>query len=156
MTTSTETRAAVHSTFRLERAYAVPPARVFRAFAETEAKRRWFVEGEGWEVFEYTADFRVGGREFSRFRFGTGPEIVNECVYLDIVPDERLIFAYRMATAEAPMSASLTTIELLPQGSGTLLVQTEQGAYLDGADDGTNREAGWRELLEFLAREVEG
>jgi uncharacterized protein YndB with AHSA1/START domain len=54
------------------------------------------------------------------------------------------------------MSASLVTIELTPQGSGTLLVQTEQGAYLDGSDDGTDREAGWRELLENLAREVEG
>ena len=156
MTTTTETRPAVHSTFRLERAYAAPPARVFRAFAETEAKRRWFVEGEGWEVFEYTADFRVGGREVSRFRFGTGPEVVNEAMYLDIVPDARLVFAYRMATEAGPMSASLTTIELVPQGTGTLLVQTEQGAYLDGADDGTQREAGWRELLESLAREVEG
>ena len=38
----------------------------------------------------------------------------------------------------------------------TLLVHTEQGAYLDGLDDGTGREAGWRDLLEALAREVEG
>lgn len=156
MTTTTETRAAVHSTFRIERAYAAPPARVFRAFAETEAKRRWFVEGEGWEVFEYTADFRVGGHEYSRFSFRGGPAIENETVFLDIVPDERLIFAYRMAMAGAPMSASLTTIELIPQGSGTLLVQTEQGAYLDGADDGTGREEGWRHLLDRLAQEVEG
>lgn len=160
MTTTTtirpEAAAAVHSTFRLERAYAVPPARVFRAFAETEAKRRWFVEGEGSETFEYTADFRAGGREVSRFRFGTGPEIVNEMTYLDIIPDARLIFAYRMATEAGPMSASLTTIELIPQEGGTLLVQTEQGAYLDGSDDGTHREEGWHELLESLAREVEG
>jgi len=154
MTTTIETT-AVHSTFRLERAYAASPARVFRAFAETETKRRWFVEGEGWEVFEYTADFRVGGREYSRFSFRGGPAIENEAVYLDIVPDERLIFAYRMAAEGAPMSASLTTIELIPQGNGTLLVQTEQGAYLDGSDDGTDREAGWRGLLERLAGEVE-
>lgn len=155
MTTTIETT-AVHSTFRLERAYQASPARVFRAFAETEAKRRWFVEGEGWEVLEYAADFRVGGREHSRFSFQGGPVIENETVYLDILPDERLVFAYRMATDAGPMSASLTTIELVPQGGGTLLVQTEQGAYLDGSDDGTEREAGWRELLEALAREVEG
>jgi uncharacterized protein YndB with AHSA1/START domain len=77
-------------------------------------------------------------------------------VFLDIVPDARLVFAYRMATEAGPMSASLTTIELMPQGTGTLLVQTEQGAYLDGSDDGTHREAGWRGLLEALAREVGG
>ena len=155
MTTTIETT-AVHSTFRIERAYAASPARLFRAFAETEAKRRWFVEGEGWEILDYTADFRVGGREYSRFSFQGGPAIENESVYLDIVPDARLVFAYRMATEAGPMSASLTTIELVPQGTGTLLVQTEQGAYLDGSDDGTGREAGWRELLEKLAREVEG
>lgn len=157
MTTRIDTRPAVHSTFRLERQYAAQPARVFRAFADTEAKRRWFVEGEGWTVTDYTADFRVGGREYSRFSFQGGPAIENETVYLDIQPDARLVFAYRMATeGKGPMSASLTTIELVPQGNGTLLVQTEQGAYLDGSDDGTEREAGWRELLEALAREVEG
>jgi uncharacterized protein YndB with AHSA1/START domain len=156
MTTTIETT-AVHSTFRLERAYRASPARVFRAFAETEAKRRWFIEGEGWEVYDYTADFRVGGREYSRFSFRGGPAIENETVYLDLVPDARLVFAYRMATeGKGPMSASLTTIELVPQDGGTLLVQTEQGAYLDGSDDGTHREEGWRELLDRLAREVEG
>ena len=158
MTTTTTTigTKAVHSTFRIERAYAASPARVFRAFAETEAKRRWFVEGEGWEVAGYTADFRIGGREHSRFRFGDGPVIENETFYLDIVPDARLVFAYRMTVVgKGPMSASLVTIELAPQGAGTLLVQTEQGSYLDGSDDGTEREAGWRELLESLAREVE-
>jgi hypothetical protein len=53
------------------------------------------------------------------------------------------------------MSVSLTTIELTPQGSGTLLIHTEQGAYLDGSDDGTGREEGTRGLLEILAKEVE-
>jgi len=54
------------------------------------------------------------------------------------------------------MSASLTTIELKPRDGGTLLIHTEQGAYLDGSDDGTGREDGTRGLLEILAREVEG
>jgi uncharacterized protein YndB with AHSA1/START domain len=156
MTVAIETRPAVHSTFRLERYYEASPARVFLAFADTAAKRRWLVEGEGFEVFEHEADFRVGGREFSRFRFGEGPQITNEAIYQDIVPNERIIFCYRMAMGGLPMSASLTTIELTPQGSGTLLIHTEQGAYLDGLDDGTGREEGTRGLLEILAKEVEG
>jgi uncharacterized protein YndB with AHSA1/START domain len=156
MSTTTKTRAAVHSTFRLERYYEAPPSRVFFAFADTTSKRRWLVEGEGFEVFEHQADFSVGGREVSRFRFGEGPQIVNEMVYQDIVPDERIIFSYRMAMGDEPMSASLTTIEFTPSGSGTLLIHTEQGAYLDGRDDGTGREEGTRGLLEILATEVEG
>lgn len=153
---STELKPAVHSTFRIERLYKASPARVFRAFADTAAKRRWLVEGEGFEVFEHEADFRIGGREFSRFRFGQSPEITNETTYQDIVPDARIVFCYRMTLGGAPMSASLTTIELTAEGDGALLVHTEQGAYLDGSDDGTGREEGTRLLLEALAKEVEG
>lgn len=156
MTVEAPTKPAVHSTFRIERYYEAPPSRLFFAFADTASKRRWLVEGDGFTVYEHEADFRVGGREFSRFRYGDGPDITNEAVYQDIVPDERIVFCYRMALAGAPMSASLTTIELTPNGTGTLLVQTEQGTYLDGSDDGTGREEGTRGLLEILAREVEG
>jgi uncharacterized protein YndB with AHSA1/START domain len=156
MTIMSDTKPAVHSTFRLERYYQATPARVFDAFADTAAKRRWLVESEGFEVFEHDADFRVGGREFSRFRFGESPHIINETIYQDIVPDQRIVFCYRMAMGGVPMSASLTTVELTSQDSGTLLTLTEQGAYLDGSDDGTGREEGTRGLLDNLAKEVEG
>ncbi len=131
-------------------------ARVFNAFADTASKRRWMVEGEGFRVFEHKMDFRVDGRETSRFAFGDGPEILNEAVYQDIVPDERIVCLLPHGDGRAPMSASLNTIELAPQGSGCLLVLTEQGTYLDGRDDGTGREQGTRSLLEALAKEVEG
>lgn len=147
---------AVHSTFRLERHYKASPSRVFHAFADTASKRRWLVEGEGFKVFGHEAEFRVGGREVSRFAYMGGPEMINETFYLDIVPDRRIVFSYRMALGGAPMSASLTTIELVPSGDGTLLIHTEQGTYLDGSDDGTGREEGTRGLLEMLAKEVEG
>jgi uncharacterized protein YndB with AHSA1/START domain len=44
-------------------------ARVFKAFADPAAKRRWFIEGEGSDIESYESDFRVGGLETSRFRF---------------------------------------------------------------------------------------
>ena len=43
-------RSVTHATFTLERTYDAPPAKVFKAFADPAIKRRWFVEGEGWEV----------------------------------------------------------------------------------------------------------
>ena len=155
--TKTETRPAVHSTFRIERHYKVPPARVFAAYADTAAKRRWMVEGDGFEVFEYKADFCVGGGEYARFNYKGGPEMLMVATYQDIIPNERLIYSYRMTLGGAPMSASLTTVELTPaDGGGTLLLHTELGAYRDGADDGTGREHGTRELLESLAKEIGG
>lgn len=147
-------RTVTHATFTIERIYDAPPARVFRAYADAAAKRRWFVEGEGWTVEEFVDDFRVGGIERSSFRFRGGPLIRNETIYHDIVPDRRIIIAYRMTVGDERISASLATIQLENEGRGTRHIFTEQGAYLDGHDDVAQREAGTRELHEALAREL--
>lgn len=128
--------AVIHSTFEIEREYPVPVKKVFHAFADEATKRRWFVEGEGWAIEEYTADFRIGGREFSRFRFGDGPWLTNETLYQDIIPERRLVFTYKMMIGDQPLSVSLATIQLAPTGKGTLLTYTEQSTYLDGNPDG--------------------
>ena len=141
-----------HASFTIERSYAAPPAKVFAAFADPAIKRRWFAEGEGWTVEQFDVDFRVGGFERSRFRYQGGPPITNESVYQVIQPNERIILAYAVAIDGVPLSGSLLTMEYLPEGSGTKLVFTEQGAYLGGKDDPVHREEGSRELLESLAR----
>ncbi|MEQ8176761.1 MAG: SRPBCC family protein [Amphiplicatus sp.] len=147
-------RSVTHATFIIERDYDATPERVFKAFEDTEAKRRWFVEGEGWIIEEYTADFRVGGFERSRFRFKEGPVMTNDTVYQEIAPNERIITAYTMTIDGAPISASLATIEFQKRGNGARLRFTEQGAYLDGHDDIAGREAGTRELFDALDREL--
>jgi uncharacterized protein YndB with AHSA1/START domain len=145
----------IHSTFCIERTYSQPPARVFFAHANEAMKRRWLAEGEGWTVNKFTLDFRVGGSEISRFRYLDGPEITYDAIIQDIVPDRRIVFAYRMAVGSNPISVSLSTVELVPAGNGTRLIYTEQGAYFDDADAPKNREHGSRELLEKLAEELQ-
>jgi uncharacterized protein YndB with AHSA1/START domain len=143
----------VHSTFVVERTYPAGVARVFRAFSDPVFKRRWFAEGEGWQVDEFTVDFRVGGRETSRFRFQGGPEVRNDTTYLDIVPEQRIVFAYSMGIGDRRMSASLASVELFAAG-GTRLVYTEQGQFFDGAEQPKQRELGCAELFEKLATEL--
>jgi len=147
-------RSVTHATFVVERVYDAAPARVFKAFVDPAAKRRWFAEGEGWQVDEFTVDFRVGGFERSRFRFQGGVPIRNDTTYQDIVPNQRIIIAYTMTIGENPISSSLATMEFKHEGSGTRLVFTEQGAFLDGHDNVAQREAGTRELLESLDKEL--
>jgi uncharacterized protein YndB with AHSA1/START domain len=144
-----------HATFSIERTYPQAPARVFFAHANEAMKRRWMAEGEGWEVFEFKVDFRVGGTETSRFSFQGGPEITYDASFQDIVENERIVLVYRMAFAGKPMSVSLATVELVPAGSGTRLTYTEQGAYFDDPNAAKGREEGWRGLLEKLAAELQ-
>jgi uncharacterized protein YndB with AHSA1/START domain len=155
-----EERSVTHSTFVIERAYPSAPERVFAAFADPVRKRRWFAGDRNVAVEGYEMDFRVGGIERARYRFGEGSpfpgaELANDTVYQDIVQNRRIVIAYTMAIAGRRMSASLATIELLPADGGTNLIFTEQGAFFEGADGPQMREGGWRKLLEKLAGELE-
>ncbi len=154
--------AVVHSTFAIERTYAAAPTRVFAAFASEATKRRWFAKEVGSEVDAFSLDFRVGGREKSRFRFmgGSpgappgGTQIGNDTTYLDIVPDQRIVFAYTMSVGEHRMSASLATVELSASGGGTRLTFTEQAAFFERSDGPKLRDEGWRALLQKLDDEL--
>lgn len=158
----TTERSIVHGQFTIERVYPSPPARVFAAFADPARKRRWFAEGEGFTVREFTAEFRVGGREATRFAFQGGPPgappagtpMGNDTVYLDIVPNERIVFAYTMTVGDQRISASLATCQLASVDGGTRLTFTEQAAFFEGSDGPQLREQGWKALLDALARHL--
>lgn len=150
------TEPVVHSTITIERTYSARPERVFAAWTDPRQKKRWFAEGEGFEVVEFAMDFRVGGRDTASFRGTTHPAIFrNDSHYHDIVPNQRIVMAYTMSADDKRISASLGTVELRPVEGGTRLVYTEQAAFFDGADGPRMREQGWRHLLEALARELD-
>jgi uncharacterized protein YndB with AHSA1/START domain len=140
----------VHRTLSVERTYPAPPARVFAAFADPGTKRRWFAEDAGFEVDEFTLDFRVGGFERTRFRSVGGAPGRNDTLFLDIVAGERIVFAYALTAGEVRTSAALTSVELAAAGGGTRLLLTEQVAFLDGVDGSASRERGWGGLLDRL------
>jgi uncharacterized protein YndB with AHSA1/START domain len=135
-----------HATFVLERDYPAPPARVFQAFADPELKRRWF-SGPGWE---WEMDFREGGRERGSGEIEGGSRISFDATYYDIVPDERIVYAYEMHSGGGRISVSVATFEIEPTGEGARLKLTEQGAFLDGADTPGTREGGTVSLLDAL------
>jgi uncharacterized protein YndB with AHSA1/START domain len=153
-----ENRTAVHATFTIERTFPAAPKRVFEAFADEKTKRRWLVSGHGEQAEEYKLEFKVGGRERSRFRFSGIPGgpvantmIANDTTYLDIVPDTRIVFAYTMTIGDHRMSASLATVLLAPVDGGTRLTFTEQAAFFERSDGPELRKQGWTKLFEQLA-----
>jgi uncharacterized protein YndB with AHSA1/START domain len=143
-------RSVTHATFSIERTYDASPERVFAAWANPEAKARWF---GGVEAADYELDFRVGGREHSRGEVKEDTYTF-ECLYQDIVDNERIVYTYDMHLGKTRISVSLATVELHPEGDGTRLVFTEQGAFLDGLDTPDQRESGTGTLLDALGEEL--
>ncbi|HEX3794312.1 MAG TPA: SRPBCC family protein [Acidimicrobiales bacterium] len=142
-------RSSHHATFAIERTYPAPPARVFAAWSSHEAKAQWFGAPNS---SAYQLDFRVGGREANAGGPPGGPVYTYDAEYLDIVPDARIVYAYAMSCDADRISASVTTVEFVPDGDGSKLTYTEQGVYLDGHDTPEIREGGTRELLDQLGK----
>jgi uncharacterized protein YndB with AHSA1/START domain len=147
-----------HATFCIERTLSASPARVFKAFAEQEAKDKWFVGPPHWVRTERSMDFRVGGRETSSVGEPGGVQHRFDATYYDIIPNERIVFTYVMHLDEVMMSVSITTIEFVPAGDKTRLKFTEQGAFLLDPADAPQREQGTQFLMDaveaFLASET--
>lgn len=149
-----------HDTFVIERKLKASPKRVFAAWSTLEAKKQWFFGGEGWEEQSRVFDFREGGIEELVGRKGSGAVSAFHCQYWEIIPDRRIVYAYAMRLNGVRISVSLATIELRPDGAGTHLTLTEQGAYLvsydPNGDDHGSRLRGTIELVDRVEAFVDG
>lgn len=145
-------RTTTHATFVIERIYPASPSRVFQAWADPAAKSRWFACHDDWKADFHELDFRVGGSERLSTTPPGGEPHRFDARYHDVVPDERIIYSYAMHIGEKRISVSLATVQFEPAGDGTRLIFTEQGAFLDGFDDVSDREAGTRAGLDNLEK----
>ena len=150
----------VHSTFVVERSFPKPPETVFAAFADPAMARRWYAEGEGHELEEFTSDFRVGGTQTLRYRLGPGTPVAgmtinNQARYQEIQSNQRIVTAQTMDLGDKRIMAAQVTVELLPNGAETDLILTSQGAFFETGLTPEMLEAGWRGLLDSLASELQ-
>ncbi|HEX4271080.1 MAG TPA: SRPBCC family protein [Rhizomicrobium sp.] len=145
-----------HASFTITRHWKHAPERVFHAFADATAKSKWFAGPPGFERHEKSFDFREGGRETLSGKHATGMVTAFDCIYRDIVPNERIIYSYVMHLDGKKISVSQAAIELTPENGGTKLVLTEYGDYLDGYDDAGSREHGTNWLIDTLEKSLAG
>ena len=122
----------VHESFTLARHFGASPAEVFDLFADEPTWRRWYrMPGSS---ATYAHDFRVGGIDHATAEFrqpdGRIEPVENWATYLEITPDERIVYAYRTVVDDIPRWASLATIVLTPDAGGTELSWTEQVTFL--------------------------
>ncbi|HEX2525634.1 MAG TPA: SRPBCC family protein [Geminicoccus sp.] len=149
-------RTVEHATIVIERPLRASPARVFRAWSDPAERARWESPGTDWEA-DAKREFRLGAREVARFGPPGGPMFTADSRYDDIVQDRRIVSSYTIDDGDGRrISASLMTVEFLADGDGTMLVLTEQAAFLDGSDNPADRKTGWGQMLDKLTELIEG
>ncbi len=147
-------RSTTHATFVIERSLDFTPKFVFRAWADPKAKARWFKGPEEWGQEKYGLDFRVGGHEYESGGPVDGPTHHYSATYYDIVPDERIIYAFDMHLGDKRITVSLATVEFKPAGAGTRMIFSEQIVFLDGIDHLPERKEGTEAMLDNLEAEL--
>ncbi len=104
----------------LEREVDVPPELVWRAWTDPELITQWFTP-KPFETPVCEIDLRPGGRFRTVMRSPEGEEFDNTGCYLEIVPNERLVWTgalgegFRPQVGDMPFTA---IIELQPTASG--------------------------------------
>lgn len=75
----------------LTRIIDAPPEQVFRGWTDPDLVKQWFAP-KPWSIAEAELDVRPGGRMMMVMCDPDGNEFPNEGVYLEVVPNERLVF----------------------------------------------------------------
>ena len=149
-------RSVVHASFSLERTYDAVPAQVFHALSDKAAKAALVRGRRGLTVLERAMDVRPGGRERLKGRWANGMTTTFDAVYYDVVPNERLVYAYEMHLDERKISVSLATIELKPGGPGPASPSPNRARSSTATSDGGSRERGTGFLLDRLGASLQG
>jgi uncharacterized protein YndB with AHSA1/START domain len=128
----------------IERTYPVAPEKVWRAWTDPEALKRWWAPRPGDRVSLCELDVRVGGR--FRIVFGPADGEQNECAgeYLEVEAPRRLVFTWHWPRS-TPERVSRVAITFLPVAGGTELAFRHDRFHDQAAAD--NHKRGWTAAL---------
>jgi uncharacterized protein YndB with AHSA1/START domain len=130
------------------RLFDAPVHMVFRAWAEPALFRRWWApESFGVNLVSCDMDVRTGGKY--RLEFGVGGQTVAFYgKYLDVVPDERIVW-----TNDEAEEGAVTTVTFEDQGGKTLVTFHEAYPSKEALEEAlTGSAAGLPEQFEQLAQ----
>ena len=142
-----EPRLAEKPSLTLNRHYPVAPEKVWRAWTDPQAVKRWWGPAPGEPVSLAELDVRVGGR--FRIVFGGPDGKLHECAgtYKEVVPNKKLVFTWSWPNS-TPERVSVVTIVFKDLNGKTELVFTHEQLFDEKVRDDHQR--GWTGTLDKL------
>lgn len=145
---------------RLTRLIDAPRHALWRCWTEPELIKQWFTP-RPWTTPVVEVDVRVGGASRMIFRGPEGQEFPNDGIYLEVVPDERLVFTDAYTVGWVPSAKPFMTgiISFADENGKTRY--TAVARHWNDADRKSHEEMGFHDgwgkatdQLEALARRL--
>ncbi len=142
----------------LTRHFDAAPEAVYRAWTDPELLRQWFVPAP-WTIAHADVDARPGGASLIVMRSPEGEEMPNPGVYLEVVPNRRLVFTDAYTTAWVPADKPFMTVIVTfdEEAGGTRY--TARARHWTNADRQAHEDMGfhegWSRCAEQLAALLE-
>lgn len=128
----------------LTRLIDAPPEKLYKAWTEPALLKQWFCP-KPWTMASAELDVRAGGTSIIVMRSPDGQEFPNQGIYLEVVPNERLVFtdAYTCTwePSEKPFMTGIVTFA--PEAGKTRY--TARVLHWSAADRKTHEEMGFHE-----------
>jgi len=141
----------------LERELDVPVELVWNAWTDPESIKHWFCP-KPWVVTECKIDLRPGGSFYSVMRGPEGQEFPNHGCYLEIVPNQRLIFTDTLLPGFRPSPKPFFTAALLLEAKGSGTRYTAIAIHGDEAGRKTHEEMGfyqgWSTVVDQMVEHI--
>ena len=148
---NTSTRTDIRPELTIRRTFAAPRALVFQAWTDGERLKRWCCP-TGFAIPFSEGDIRPGGKFRTCMRSPQGEEHWLSGDYIEIVPDEKIVFTHRwLDEAGNPGHETVVTVTLAETHDGGTRLTLHQAFFISEASrDG--HFSGWTETLDSLER----
>lgn len=128
----------------LTRLIDAPRDKVFAAWTTPELMVQWFTP-KPWATVSAVTDVRPGGSSLIVMRGPDGTEFPNHGVYLEVVPNERLVFTDAYTEAWKPSDKPFMTVVLTFEDEGGKTRYTARVLHWTAADREAHEKMGFHE-----------
>ncbi|WP_117193557.1 SRPBCC family protein [Rhizobium terrae] len=140
---------------QLVRELNAPADKLFKAWTTPERMGEWFCP-KPWKVTEAKVDLRPGGSSYILMEGPNGEKIPNYGIYLEVVPNKKLVFTDAYTSAWVPSAKPFMTavVEFEDLGNGRTKY-TATAHHWTEEDMAAHKEMGFEEGWGIVATQLE-
>ena len=131
---------------QLKRIFQASREKVYGAWIEPDAMKKWFAPSEEFSIPTVEVDLRVGGKYRIDMQAPNGNHHVATGIYREIQPPRKLVFTW--VWEDRGMPETLVTVEFHERGNATEVVLTHE--RFANAEERDRHQQGWTGCLARL------